>query len=156
MQRLFMDAKDYMKLALKEAQKAFFEDEVPVGVVIVNATTGQVVAKARNQTEHGGDPTKHAEMLAIQKACKKMGTKRLWDCDMYVSLEPCTMCAAAISFARIEKLFIGATDEKGGAVLNGVRFFESKTCLFKPEVYEGVLAEESQKLLKDFFKNKRS
>ena len=155
MQRLFMEAKDYMTLALKEAQKAFLKDEVPVGVVIVNAETGQIVAKAHNQTEHGGDPTKHAELLAIQKACKKLGAKRLWNCDMYVSLEPCTMCAAAISFARIKKLFIGATDEKGGAVLNGVRFFESKTCHFKPEVCHGILAAESQELLQNFFKNKR-
>lgn len=151
-----MDAKNYMALALKEAQKAFLEDEVPVGAVIVNVKTGKVLAKAHNKTEHGGDPTKHAEILAIQKACKKLEEKRLWDCDMYVSLEPCTMCAAAIAFARIGKLFIGATDEKGGAVLNGVRFFESKTCHFKPEVYEGILAAESQKLLQEFFKNKRS
>ena len=151
-----MDAKDYMALALKEAQKAFLKDEVPVGAVVVNSKNGQVIAKAYNQTEHGGDPTKHAEILAIQKACKKLGLKRLWNCDMYVSLEPCTMCAAAIAFARIERLFIGTLDEKGGAIINGVRFFESPTCHFKPEIHEGILATESQNLLQSFFKNKRS
>lgn len=151
-----MTDQDFMSLALKEAQKSFDKDEVPVGALVVDLKTGQIVSKAHNQTEHGADPTKHAEMLAIQKACRKLKTKRLWGCAMYVSLEPCTMCAAAISFARIEKLFIGAEDAKGGAVLSGVRFFESKTCHFKPEVCAGIMAEESSKLLQDFFKNKRN
>ena len=118
-----------MEIALKEAQKAFLQDEVPVGAVIVDAD-GNIIAKAYNKTEYGFDPTAHAEINAIRKACKKLKTKRLWNCCMYVTLEPCTMCAAAISFARIEKLFIGAYDEKGGAVANGVRFFESSACHF--------------------------
>lgn len=150
-----MADQDFMKIALKEAQKAFLKDEVPVGAVIVDLKTGKIVAKAHNQTEHGFDPTKHAEIEAIRKACKKLGAKRLWNCAMYVSLEPCAMCAAAISFARIEKLVIGATDEKGGAVLNGVRFFESQTCHFKPEITYGVMADVSSKMLKDFFCAKR-
>lgn len=151
-----MTDQDFMKTALKEAQKSYEKDEVPVGAVIVDLKTGKIISKAHNKTEHGADPTKHAEITAIQKACQKLGAKRLWGCAMYVSLEPCTMCAAAISFARIEKLFIGATDEKGGAVINGVRFFESKTCHFKPNVCHGLMAEESAKLLQDFFKTKRS
>jgi len=151
-----MTVQDFMKIALQEAKKAFVKDEVPVGAVIVHLKTGKIISKAHNQTEHGADPTKHAEIEAIRKACKKLVAKRLWDCAMYVNLEPCTMCAAAISFARIERLVIGASDEKGGAVLNGVRFFENKTCHFKPDVCTGIMAEESSKLLKEFFKNKRS
>ena len=150
-----MDAKDYMAVALKEAKKAFDKDEVPVGAVLVDNLTGKLVARAYNKTEHGLDPTAHAEMQVIQKAAKKLQTKRLWHLDMYVTLEPCTMCAAAISFARIENLFIGATDEKGGAVMSGVKFFESPTCHHKPNVITGILADESSDLLKTFFKNKR-
>ncbi len=150
-----MQEKDYMALALKEAEKAFLKDEVPVGAVLVDNATGKVIAKAHNKTEHGFDPTAHAEINLIKKASKKLSSKRLWNTTLYVSLEPCTMCAAAISFARIEKLVIAASDEKGGAILNGVKFFESKTCHFKPEVISGVLAEESSALLKNFFKNKR-
>ena len=151
-----MDAKDYMAIALKEAKKAFDKDEVPVGVVLVDNLTGKIVARAHNKTEYGLDPTAHAEIQAIQKAAKKLQSKRLWHLDMYVTLEPCTMCAAAISFARIENLFIGATDEKGGAVLSGVKFFESPTCHHKPNVITGILAGESSDLLKTFFKNKRT
>lgn len=147
--------KKYMEIALKEAQKAFLQDEVPVGAVIVDAD-GNIVAKAHNKTEYGFDPTAHAEINAIRKACKKLKTKRLWNCCMYVTLEPCSMCAAAISFARIEKLFIGTLDEKGGAVMNGVRFFESNTCHFKPQIELGFLPQESSDLLKKFFQNKRS
>ena len=147
--------KKYMEIALKEAQKAFLQDEVPVGAVIVDAD-GNIIAKAYNKTEYGFDPTAHAEINAIRKACKKLKTKRLWNCCMYVTLEPCTMCAAAISFARIEKLFIGAYDEKGGAVANGVRFFESSACHFKPQTEFDILGEESSQLLKKFFQNKRS
>lgn len=150
-----MQDQDYMALALKEAQKAFDKDEVPVGAVLVDNITGKILAKAFNKTEHGLDPTAHAEISAIRKAVKKCGQKRLWHTTLYVTLEPCTMCAAAISFARIEKLVIGATDEKGGAVLNGVRFFDSLTCHFKPEVINGILSDESSELLKTFFKKKR-
>jgi len=150
-----MEDKDYMALALKEAKKAFDKDEVPVGAVLVDNLTGKIIAKAFNKTEHGLDPTAHAEILTIRKAAQKCNQKRLWHTTLYVTLEPCAMCAAAISFARIEKLVIGATDEKGGAVINGVRFFESKTCHHKPEVIIGVLSTESSELLKTFFKNKR-
>ena len=144
----------YMLVALKESKKAFEEDEVPVGAVIVDEQ-GNVIAKAHNKTEHGSDPTAHAEISAIRKACKRLSSKRLWGCRMYVTLEPCAMCAAAISFARIEHLLIGALDEKGGAVIHGVQFFESKTCHFKPQIEFGILADESSELLKNFFKNKR-
>lgn len=146
---------DFMSVALKQAQKAFLKDEVPVGAVIVDIKTNLIISTSYNQTEHGLDPTKHAEISAIRKACKKLKSKRLWGCAMYVTLEPCAMCAAAISFARIEKLIIGAADPKGGAVLNGVRFFENETCHFKPSVESGILAEDSSKLLKNFFMHKR-
>ncbi|MBQ7659477.1 MAG: nucleoside deaminase [Alphaproteobacteria bacterium] len=150
-----MDNEKYMLLALKEAQKAAIADEVPVGAVLVDSQTGKIIAKAHNKTEHGLDPTAHAEISVIRKASKKLKTKRLWGTTLFVTLEPCAMCAAAISFARIENLVIGATDEKSGAVLNGVRFFESKTCHFKPQIISGVLEKKSAELLKDFFKNKR-
>jgi len=145
-----------MAIALKEAQKAALKDEVPVGAVIVDNQSGKIVAKSHNKTEHGLDPTAHAEIDVIRKASKKLQSKRLWHCDMYVTLEPCAMCSAAISFARIDHLIIGALDEKNGAVINGVHFFENKTCHFKPHVQTNVLAEESSELLKNFFKNKRS
>ena len=143
----------YMQLAIKEAEKAALKDEVPIGAVIVK--DGKVIAKAHNNCEHSGDCTGHAEILAIRKACKKLGTTRLRGCDMYVTLEPCTMCAAAISFARIENLYIGAEDEKGGAVFNGVKFFESKTCHHKPKIKSGILSNTCSQILKTFFRNKR-
>ena len=111
-----MTSEEYMLLALKEAQKAAKLDEVPVGAVLVDNKSGKIIARAHNKSEHGLDPTAHAEILVIQKAVKKLAVKRLWNTSLYVTLEPCTMCAAAISFARIEKLIIGALDPKGGAV----------------------------------------
>lgn len=150
-----MTDNDYMEIALKEAQKAFEIDEVPIGAIIVNPINGEIVAKAHNKTEFGQDVTAHAEILAIRKACRKLKTKRLWDMDLYVTLEPCTMCAAAISFARIKRVIYSACDEKGGAIDNGVKFFQSKTCHHKPEVISGLLQETSSQLLKSFFKNKR-
>ncbi len=146
---------DYMKIALKEAQKAFEIDEVPIGAVIVDPTTQKIIAKAHNKTEFGQDITAHAEILALRKACRKLKAKRLWNLDLYVTLEPCAMCAAAISFARIRRIIYGACDEKGGAIDSGVKFFQSKTCHHKPEVVSGILKDESSQLLKDFFKNKR-
>ena len=146
---------DYMKIALKEAQKAFEIDEVPIGAVIVDPITQKIIAKAHNKTEFGQDITAHAEILALRKACRKLKAKRLWNLDLYVTLEPCTMCAAAISFARIRRIIYGACDEKGGAIDNGVKFFQSKTCHHKPEVISGILQNESSQLLKNFFKNKR-
>ena len=150
-----MTSEKYMLLALKEAQKAFLSDEVPVGALIIDEKTGTILSKAHNKTEHGFDPTAHAEILCIRKACQKIKQKRLWDCTLVVTLEPCTMCAAAISMARISKVIIGALDEKNGAVLSGVKFFESATCHFKPEIETGVLEQECAQILKDFFKSKR-
>lgn len=150
-----MTAEEYMQIALNMAQKATEHDEVPVGAVIVNPQTGKIVAKAYNKSAHSGDSTAHAEILAIQKACKKLQTPRLWDMDMYVTLEPCTMCAAAISFARINRLYFGAVDEKGGAVVSGVKFYDSPTCHHRPTYVGGILAKPCSELLKNFFKKKR-
>ena len=150
-----MTPEEYMKKALKLAQKAAKVDEVPVGALIVNPQTDEIVAQAYNQSAHGSNATAHAEILAIQKACKKLNTTRLWGLDLYVTLEPCTMCAAAISFARIEHLYFGAIDEKGGAVTSGVRFFESNTCHHRPQYTSGICAEECGQILKNFFAAKR-
>ena len=149
-----MTSEKYMAIAYKEAQKAFLSDEVPVGAVIVDQA-GKILSKAHNKTEHGFDPTAHAEILCIRKACQKLKQKRLWDCTLVVTLEPCAMCAAAISMARISKIIIGAKDEKNGAVLSGVKFFESATCHFKPQVETGICEPECAQILKDFFKSKR-
>lgn len=145
----------YMRRALELAQIAADQDEVPIGAVIVNPKTGEIVAEAYNLSEHGKEATAHAELLAMQQACAKLGQKRLWDMDLYVTLEPCTMCTAAISFMRIKTLYFGATDKKGGAVVSGVRFYESPTCHHKPEIISGLCIEDCAKLLKDFFRNKR-
>jgi len=150
-----MTTEEYMQIALKAAQKAYKADEVPVGVVIVNPQTGEIITKAHNTSAHGFDATAHAEIVAIRKACRKLKSVRLWDMDMYVTLEPCTMCAAAISFARIKNLYIGALDEKGGAIINGVKFYASPTCHHRPQVHFGILQEPCSELLKSFFKSKR-
>jgi tRNA(Arg) A34 adenosine deaminase TadA len=146
---------EYMQKALKEAQKAYLKDEVPIGACLVNPINNKIIAKAHNQTEYGQDVTSHAEILVLRKACKKLKAKRLWGLDLYVTLEPCTMCAAAISFARIRRVIYGATDPKGGAIDSGVKFFQSQTCHHKPEVISGVLEDKCSTLLKSFFKNKR-
>lgn len=150
-----MTDEDFMQIALQQAKKAYAKDEVPVGAVIVDPDSGKIVARAYNKTEHGNSPTSHAEIEAINKACKKLNSKRLWNLDLYVTLEPCTMCAAAISFARIRRLIFGAIDTKGGAVVSGVQFFNQPTCHHKPQLTYGILAEPSSQILKDFFKNKR-
>ena len=139
--------------ALAEARAAQAADEVPVGAVIVR--DGAVIARAGNRTLRDRDPTAHAEMLAIRAAAAALGSERLTDCDLYVTLEPCAMCAAAISFARIRRLYYGAADPKGGAVDNGVRFFASPTCHHRPEVYGGMSESEAAGLLKDFFRARR-
>ena len=139
--------------ALAEARAAQAADEVPVGAVIVRE--GAVIARAGNRTLRDHDPTAHAEMLAIRAAAAALGTERLTDCDLYVTLEPCAMCAAAISFARIRRLYYGAADPKGGAVDNGVRFFGSPTCHHKPEVYGGMGESEAAGLLRGFFQARR-
>jgi tRNA(adenine34) deaminase len=139
--------------ALAEARGAEAADEVPVGAVIVR--DGAVVARAGNRTLRDRDPTAHAEMLVVRRAAAALGTERLTDCDLYVTLEPCAMCAAAISFARIRRLYYGAADPKGGAVEHGVRFFSSASCHHRPEVYGGLSESEAAALLKDFFKARR-
>ena len=143
----------FMDIALEEARKSSVLGEVPVGAVIV--ANGSIVAKAGNQIIKNCDPSAHAEILAIRRACEVLKTERLVGCDLYVTLEPCAMCAGAISLARIKRLYIGATDKKGGAVLNGVKFYSDSTCHHRPEVYSGFLETESAKLLKQFFATKR-
>jgi tRNA(adenine34) deaminase len=143
----------YMDDALAEAHAAAAASEVPVGAVIVR--DGAIVARAGNRTLRDHDPTAHAEMLAIRAAAAALGTERLADCDLYVTLEPCAMCAGAISFARIRRLYYGAADPKGGAVEHGVRFFSAATCHHRPEVYGGLGESEAAALLRDFFKARR-
>jgi tRNA(adenine34) deaminase len=142
-----------MDLALEAARAAAAAGEVPIGCVIVR--DGNVVATAGNRTLRDTDPTAHAEMVALRQAAKAIGSERLIDCDLYVTLEPCTMCAAAISFARIRRLYYGAADEKGGAVDNGVRFFAAPTCHHRPDVYGGIGQSEAEAMLKDFFRARR-
>src|ERR1043165_6088537 len=139
--------------ALAAARAAEAAGEVPIGAMIVR--DGAVLARAGNRTVRDRDPTAHAEMLAIRAAAATIGSERLTDCDLYVTLEPCAMCAAAISFARIRRLYYGAADPKGGAVDNGVRFFSSPTCHHRPEVYGGMSESEAAALLKDFFQARR-
>jgi len=142
-----------MNLALAEARAAAEEGEVPIGCVVVRG--GDVVARARNRTLADHDPTAHAEMLAIRSAAAALGTERLTDCDIYVTLEPCAMCAGALSFARIRRLYYGAADPKGGAVDNGVRFFASPACHHRPEIYGGIAEQEAAALLREFFAARR-
>ena len=148
-----MAGNNFMALALSEARTAAARGEVPVGAVIVRG--GEVLGQAGNRTLADRDPTAHAELLAIRAAAKALGTERLTDCDLYVSLEPCAMCAAAISFARIRRLYYGAADPKGGAVDNGVRFFNAATCHHRPEIYGGIAESEAGTLLKEFFAARR-
>jgi tRNA(Arg) A34 adenosine deaminase TadA len=143
-----------MDLALIEAERARDLGEVPVGAVVVNAG-GEVLASAGNRTLALRDPTAHAELLAIRAACDKLGSERLTDCDLYVTLEPCAMCAAAISFARIRRLYFGAADPKGGAVEHGPRFFAQPTCHHAPEIVGGLGETKAKDLLKTFFADKR-
>ena len=143
-----------MERALAQARLAAERGEVPIGAVIVDPS-GEVLAEAGNRTEETNDPTAHAEMLAIRAAAHALGSERLVDCDLYVTLEPCAMCAAAISFARIRRLYYGAADPKGGAVENGVRFFGSPTCHHRPDVYAGIGEADAAGLLKEFFRARR-
>src|SRR5881396_3385105 len=143
----------FMDVALAEAHAAADAGEVPIGCVIV--CDGDLIAQAGNRTLADRDPTAHAEMVAIRRAAEALGNERLADCDLYVTLEPCAMCAAAISFARIRRLYYGAPDPKGGAVENGVRFFASPTCHHRPEVYAGINEAEAASLLTDFFHARR-
>jgi tRNA(Arg) A34 adenosine deaminase TadA len=142
-----------MLLALDEARAAALRGEVPVGAVVVR--DGIVIASAGNRTRELNDPTAHAEMLVIRAACSVIGDERLTGCDLHVTLEPCPMCAGAISFARIRRLYFGASDAKGGAVESGVRLYASPACHHAPEVYGGIGEREAAALLKDFFKERR-
>ena len=144
----------YMKLALEVAERAAARGEVPVGAVIVQ--DGKLLLRARNRVEADNDPTAHAEILAIRTAAGILGPPRLAGCDLYVTLEPCAMCAAAISMARIRRLYFGAYDPKGGGVENGPRFFGPPTCHHAPDVYGGIAASECGELLKEFFRELRS
>ena len=143
----------FMDLALAEARAAALRGEVPVGAVVVR--DGQVLARAGNRTLELNDPTAHAEVLVIRMACVAVQSQRLTGCDLYVTLEPCPMCAGAISFARIRRLYYGADDPKGGAVDNGVRLFGQPTCHHAPEVYSGFAETEAAGLLRDFFRERR-
>ncbi len=145
---------DFMAIALEEAEKARLRDEVPVGAVLV--CDSEILAQSGNRTRELNDPTAHAEILVIREAAAKLSQERLIGCDLYVTLEPCQMCAGAISFARIRRLYFGAGDVKGGAVENGVRFFTTSTCHHAPEVYSGISETSAQKILEDFFKEKRT
>lgn len=143
-----------MQLALLEAQAAAKREEVPVGAVIVDAG-GTIIAKAGNQVLADHDPTAHAELLAIRAAASALGSERLTDCDLYVTLEPCPMCAHAISFARIRRLYYGAADPKGGGVDNGPSLYNQPTCHHAPDVYGGMRETEAAELLQHFFQSRR-
>ena len=143
----------FMEAALDEARKAEARGEVPIGAIIVS--DGEIISRAGNRTIELKDPTAHAEMLAIREAAYKLDTERLVGCDLYVTLEPCPMCASAISFARIRRLYFGAADAKGGAVENGIHLFSQPTCHHAPEVYSGISESESGDLLRTFFVKKR-
>jgi tRNA(adenine34) deaminase len=143
----------FMAMALDEARAAGARGEVPVGCVIVR--DGAVVARAGNRTLADRDPTAHAEIIAIRAAAASLGSERLEGCDLYVTLEPCAMCAGAVAYARIRRLYYGAADPKGGAVDNGVKFFASPSCHHRPEVYGGLAEAEAGALLKEFFRERR-
>lgn len=146
---------DYMEMALNTAELAAKRGEVPVGAIIVNVNTGRIVANCGNQMVGRHDPTAHAEMLAIRAAGNMVGSQRLVDCDLYVTLEPCAMCAAAISLSRMRRIYFGAYDPKGGGVEYGARIFDQATCHHKPEIYGGIKENRSASMLKNFFEAKR-
>lgn len=146
---------DPMARALAEAEAAAARGEVPVGAVLVDGATGEVVARAGNRVEELQDPTAHAEMLALREAARARGQKWLDGCDLYVTLEPCPMCAAAISLARIRRLYFGAYDPKAGGVDHGARVFDHPTCHHRPEVYGGIAESAAGDLLKAFFRERR-
>jgi len=139
--------------AMSEARAAAERGEVPVGAVVV--VDGLIVARAGNRTRELADPTAHAEIRAIRQACRSAGSERIGSADLYVTLEPCAMCAAAISFARVRRLYFGANDPKGGAVVNGARFFASPTCHHAPDVYPGIGEREAAAILRGFFRDRR-
>lgn len=140
-----------MQIALEEAKEAGSRGEIPVGAAVVSSK-GVLISRSGNQTRALADPSAHAEMLAIREACKVLNSERIPDCDLYVTLEPCAMCAGLISNSRIRRLYFGAVDSKSGAVLHGPRVFEHAQCHHKPEVYDSINITECEKLLKEFFK----
>lgn len=142
-----------MQIAMEEARAAASRGEVPIGAVITHKS--KIIARAGNRTRELNDPTAHAEVLTIRMACEALGNERLGECDLYVTLEPCTMCAAAISFARIRRLYYASSDPKGGGVEYGARFYSQPTCHHAPDVYSGIGEAEATALLRDFFKQKR-
>lgn len=144
---------DFMALAFEQARAAEMRGEVPIGAVVV--LDGVVVGSGRNRTRELSDPTAHAEIVAIREATARLGSERLVGHDLYVTLEPCPMCAAAISFSRIRRLYFGASDEKGGAVVSGVRLYSSPTCHHVPDVYPGLGEVEAQTMLRSFFRERR-
>ena len=150
-----MTISPFMALALEEARAAGARGEVPVGAVLVDAASGEVLARAGNEVEARRDPTAHAEMLVIRAAARARAEKRLPGCDLYVTLEPCPMCAQAIAFARISRLYFGAGDPKGGGVVHGPRIFSQPTCHHRPEIYDGIGEAEAAALLKEFFARRR-
>ena len=145
----------FMARALEEAGKAAAAGEVPVGAVLVDGAGGAIVAAAHNRVEIERDPTAHAEMLVIRAGARALDAKRLAGCDLYVTLEPCAMCAAAISFARLRRVYYGAGDPKGGGVDHGARIFAQATCHHRPEVYGGIDEARAAELLRDFFRARR-
>lgn len=148
-----MKSASFMDSAFEEAESASYRGEVPIGAVAVLA--GQIIARAGNRTRELNDPTAHAEILVIREACSKLSSERLPQVDLYVTLEPCPMCAAAISFARIRRLYFGASDEKGGAVTNGITYFSQPTCHHSPDIYPGIGEVQSALMLRRFFQQKR-
>ena len=156
MQKITPDNIAYMSKALDLAREAFSNDEVPVGALIVQRKTNTIIASSANRMREKKNAILHAEILSIQKACQYFQNERLVGCDIYVSLEPCAMCAHAISIARLDRLFFAAEDKKSGGVLNGPKIFESSSTHHKPEVISGIYSSESSKLLRDFFRIKRS
>ena len=149
------DQPSFMSLAFAEAQAAAAAGEVPVGAVLVDGASGQVLARAHNRVEEWGDPTAHAELIALREGARLMGAKRLTGADLYVTLEPCPMCAQAVSFARLRRLYFGAYDPKGGGVEHGARIFEQPSCHHRPEIVGGLEERRAAALLRAFFKERR-
>ncbi len=143
-----------MNAAMEEANKAALRDEVPIGAIITDEN-GNIIAKAGNRTRELNDPSAHAEILAIREACAQTGAQRIPNHTLYVTLEPCAMCTAAISFARIKRVIFAASDAKGGGILHGGKFYNQPTCHHKPETHHGLYAQECGEILKEFFKEKR-
>lgn len=142
-----------MQIALEEAAAAYDQDEIPVGAVIIHRNTGEILVRGHNIVEQQHNATMHAEMVVINQACKKLKTKYLFDYDIYVTLEPCAMCAAAISHVKIKNLYYGTSDVKFGAIENGTRYYSSNSCVYRPNVYPGLYADRAKDLLVKFFKS---